>query len=513
MQSRVFFISNTGDDSNSGTSENNAWRTIQKVSSFKFKPGDIIQFRGGDLFTGNLLFNDEEGTETDPIEITSYGFGSAILQCNSDNCITIINKGGFLIHNLEIKGIYDPDIHYSKKHNKGYNGIVIFTYGKKTSPLITIKNCVLRNFKDNAISIGGDSKSKSGYSIITVVNNLIYDCGDIGIKFWGLQYNKILISGNTIYNIKGVNPHLHGFSGNGISMSHIYGAEIERNLIYNNGKYAKHSGGGIVTGESRSIIVRYNEIYGIKSNDVDGDAIDFDNGSDSCIAEYNYTHQNDGAGVLISGENKGSGSDNNIVRYNISKNDGLKNDLGAVQIYSLVGADNNRIYNNTIISTAIGKNSPACFKIQGSTTNTFFENNILITVNSALFINIDVTEQTNLIVRSNSYFHKDGIFAIIWGRKVYKSYENFIKGTGQEFFNSIETGILGNPQLKNPLTNIDTVNNAYKIDTLSSYKLYSFSPLINKGTNIQSVFLEAEKDFYGSNLTLENPPDIGAHEY
>ena len=391
----------------------------------------------------------------------------------------VINKGGFLIHNLEIKGIYDPDIHYSKKHNKGYNGIVIFTYGKKTSPLITIKNCVLRNFKDNAISIGGDSKSKSGYSIITVVNNLIYDCGDIGIKFWGLQYNKILISGNTIYNIKGVNPHLHGFSGNGISMSHIYGAEIERNLIYNNGKYAKHPGGGIVTGESRSIIVRYNEIYGIKSNDVDGDAIDFDNGSDSCIAEYNYTHQNDGAGVLISGENKGSGSDNNIVRYNISKNDGLKNDLGAVQIYSLVGA----------------------------------ENNILITVNSALFINIDVTEQTNLIVRSNSYFHKDGIFAIIWGRKVYKSYENFIKGTGQEFFNSIETGILGNPQLKNPLTNIDTVNNAYKIDTLSSYKLYSFSPLINKGTNIQSVFLEAEKDFYGSNLTLENPPDIGAHEY
>ena len=53
LQSRVFFISNTGDDSNSGTSENNAWRTIQKVSSFKFKPGDIIQFRGGDLFTGN----------------------------------------------------------------------------------------------------------------------------------------------------------------------------------------------------------------------------------------------------------------------------------------------------------------------------------------------------------------------------------------------------------------------------------------------------------------------------
>lgn len=512
-QSRTFFVSFYGNDNNSGLSESNAWQTLKKVSSFKFKSGDIIQFRGGDLFNGNLLFNNEEGTESEPIRITSYGSGKAVIQSLSNSAISILHKGGFVLDNIEFKGLYDPDKHYKKKYGDEYNGIMIFTYSKKQNPRITVKNCVIRNFRDNAISIGGDKKTKSGYSKVTLENNIIYDCGDIGIKFWGLEYNKILITGNTIFNIKGVVPHSHGFSGNGISLSHIYSADVERNLIYNNGKYAERSGGGIVTGESRSIRVRYNEIYGIKSNDVDGDAIDFDNGSDSCIAEYNYTHQNDGAGVLISGENKGSGSDNNIVRYNISKNDALRNDLGAIKIYSISGADNNRIYNNTIISTAIGKNSPSCFKIQGPTTNTFLENNILITVNSAIFINIDDSKQTNLIVRSNSFFHKDGIFAIVWGNKVFKNYAGFVETTGQEFFNSKETGILGNPQLRNPFTKNDTINNAYKIDTLSSYKLFSFSPLINKGVKVQSVFLEPEKDFYGSNLTIDNPPDIGAHEY
>jgi len=511
---RTFYVSNYGNDQNSGLSEDKAWNSLKKVSAYIFKKGDVIQFRGGDLFKGNLLFNNESGTDTEPIRITSYGLGRAVLRAEKEIGLAILHNGGFIIENIEIAGLYDPDKDYSKKYSKPYAGIQVFTYAKRKSNKIIIRDCIIRNFKNNGISLGGDKVPQYGYTNIKIENNTIYDCGDIGIMLWGLVYQDILVSGNKIFDIKGVNPHLHGFSGNGISLSHIYNAKVERNLIYNNGKYAFYSGGGIVTGESRNINVSYNEIYGIKSNNtVDGDAIDFDNGSDSCIAEYNYTHQNDGASVLISGESNGTGSDNNIVRFNISKNDGLRNNLAAIKIYSTAGAKNNRIYNNTIISTGIGKNTPVCFKIQGPTTNTTVENNIFYTVNFAMMINIDESRQNNLILRSNSYFANNTMFVVIMGKKSYKSFDEFVNATGQEKSGNDISGIFGDPKLRNPLTKRDTVNNAYKIDTLTAYKLNSFSPLINAGVKVQLNFSPAETDFYGNPLSLETPPEIGASEF
>jgi len=493
--------------------EAEAWRTVDKVSKYKFKPGDKILFRGGDIFNGNMNFDNDEGTDFDPIRITSYGVGKAILQTNSGSCISIINNGGFIIYNLEIKGLYDPDKDYSINTGKPYSGITVYSYAKKKCYNIFIIDCIIRNFRNSGISIGGDKNPEYGYTFVKAEKNSIYNCGDIGIFIWGLVYQNIQIIGNTIHNIKGLNPHPHGFSGNGISLSHIYNAVVERNLIFNNGLYAKRSGGGVVTGESKNIYVRYNEIYGIKSNDVDGDAIDFDNGSDSCIAEFNYTHQNEGAGYLISGENKGSGSDYNIIRYNISKNDGLKNDHGVIKIYSLKGADNNRIYNNTVITTSIGKNSPSCLKILGPTSNTLIENNIFISVNSAKLIDIDNSKQTNLILKSNAYFVKDGMFIAIVSNNTFRSYDEFIKITGFENYNSVHTGITENPNLKDPFTIRDTINNPYNLYTLTAYQLYSFSPLVNAGTQILDIFSKAETDFFGNKLTIENPPDIGAHEY
>ncbi|MBS1516788.1 MAG: right-handed parallel beta-helix repeat-containing protein [Bacteroidetes bacterium] len=510
--SRTFYVSNTGNDTRSGLSENEAWRSLKKVSEFKFKPGDIIQFRGGDLFRGNLLFNNEEGTDSDPILITSYGLGRAVLRADKGNCIAVLNKGGYIIENLEITGIFNPDKDYSKNFGKEYNGIAIFTYARKNSSGVTVRDCVIRNFKDNGITLGADRNTIFGYSNITAERNKIYDCGDIGIKLWGLKYQNILIKGNTIFNIKGIIPHDHGFSGNGISISNTYNASVEYNLIFNNGKYAGRSGGGIVTGESRNIIVRYNEIYGITARDVDGDAIDFDNGSDSCTAEYNYTHNNDGAGFLLSGESGNSGSDNNIIRFNISKNDGLRNNHYAIKIYSIVGADNNQIYNNTIISIADRKNVSGCFEISGPTSNTYVRNNIFYTVNSAVFINIDSSKQTNLVFNANSYFAADQKFIVKWNKNLYNSFEEYINKTGQEKLNGVVIGLNKNPMMKSPLIKKDTVNNPYRLDTLNSYKLLPGSPLINSGVKILNLFTEAEMDFYGNRLTPENPPDIGAFQ-
>jgi len=62
-----------GSDSNSGTSKTEAWKTINKVNTYSFKPGDIIYFKKGQTFNGQLVLSGINGTSDNPITFTSYG--------------------------------------------------------------------------------------------------------------------------------------------------------------------------------------------------------------------------------------------------------------------------------------------------------------------------------------------------------------------------------------------------------------------------------------------------------
>jgi hypothetical protein len=71
----------------------------------------------------------------------------------------------------------------------------------------------------------------------------------------------------------------------------------------------------------------------------------------NCLAalQYNYSHGNDGAGYLLyqfSGANPFGG---NVVRYNISENDGRRGSYSGIYAGGDVG--NTEIYNNTIYTS------------------------------------------------------------------------------------------------------------------------------------------------------------------
>ena len=51
----TYYVSNSGSDSNSGTSPTAAWRTITKANSVSLQPGDSLLFQGGETFNGNLV--------------------------------------------------------------------------------------------------------------------------------------------------------------------------------------------------------------------------------------------------------------------------------------------------------------------------------------------------------------------------------------------------------------------------------------------------------------------------
>ncbi|MDP3899911.1 MAG: Ig-like domain-containing protein [bacterium] len=64
-----------GNDSNAGTSTSQPWKTIAKVNSTTFLPGDGVLFKRGETWRGETLTVSESGTAAQPIIFGAYGSG------------------------------------------------------------------------------------------------------------------------------------------------------------------------------------------------------------------------------------------------------------------------------------------------------------------------------------------------------------------------------------------------------------------------------------------------------
>lgn len=70
-----YYISTSGSDNNDGFSSLTPFKTIDKLNTIIFKPGDSILFRRGDTFYGTLVIK-QSGTTGNPISIDAYGTGN-----------------------------------------------------------------------------------------------------------------------------------------------------------------------------------------------------------------------------------------------------------------------------------------------------------------------------------------------------------------------------------------------------------------------------------------------------
>jgi len=105
LEAADYYVSGSGDDNNSGTSSNTAWKTIAKVNSRNYAAGDRIFFAGGETFTGNLYFGPAgAGTALSPVSVTSFGSGRATLNAGNGFGIYAYDNGGFSIWNLNLVG-------------------------------------------------------------------------------------------------------------------------------------------------------------------------------------------------------------------------------------------------------------------------------------------------------------------------------------------------------------------------------------------------------------------------
>jgi len=81
----TYYVDATGgSDSNDGLSEANAWKTISKVNSSSFNPGDSILFKRGEVWREQLTIP-SSGSSGNPITFGAYGSGDNPLILGSDD--------------------------------------------------------------------------------------------------------------------------------------------------------------------------------------------------------------------------------------------------------------------------------------------------------------------------------------------------------------------------------------------------------------------------------------------
>jgi hypothetical protein len=474
--SAVYYVDSvSGNDNNNGISPNTAWKSLDKVNSLVFKPGDSILFKANCSWTGKL---EPKGSGNNSKQITVSMYGYETISKYSRNKPHIEGNGIYatvLIKDVEYWTVSNLDVTNSTNTTdiQIRNGILVLAKPIGITHRIIIQNCEVHNvdgdcrrkigmYKNSGIRVSfpGTSSSENRYDEVLIQRNFVHDVATSGIYVVSeadahleIFYTNVKVANNTIIRT----------GADGAIISHCINPVIEYNQILDAGYNGNYESTNYIAGlwgdnNNGEILFQYNEVARTRKFNGDGQAFDTDWGTGgTSIFQYNYTHENDGGFFLNCAElSQNPDYIKTILRYNISVNDEQ----------SMVWRDNEtlvEVYNNVFYKTS-GNLDPGNCK---------------------------------------SYKYWNNIFYFIavpnWGLCEYANncYYPIAKN------NSDAKGISENPIFVNAGFMGDGKKNA------NYYKLQANSPCINKGIPIPN---NGSKDFWGNTL-YKGLPDIGAMEF
>ena len=436
ISGEVYYVdSQTGNDNGDGNSPESAWQTIDKVNSVTFKPGDRIFFKAGSIWDNAVLQPKGSGVKGAPIIIDAYGDFSdennkPRINANHRRVngihVSNVNYGGvsaglilkntsyWEINNLQITN--DGIIPYSQRHD--VMGVFLNSENYGVMEHIYIRNLYIHDIyglvgKDHhcgkgifALSSGSEqfrnnpSDTPSNFNNLRIENNHLERVMRNGISTFASSFYNRIWSKNNINKIpaptdlyaipyRSTNVMIRGnllecIGGDGIIAGATNGALLEHNILRGGEMYDKNApSAGIWTYDSDNCVIQYNEVSGMMGT-CDGQAFDIDYYTTNTLIQYNYSHDNAGGFILLCSPGF-SVSSTNVIRYNISQNDGSAygwnwKDTGRT-FHHNGGNSDTHIYNNTFY---IGENQRG-YKVVatdqwegGRPTNITFENNIFI---------------------------------------------------------------------------------------------------------------------------------------
>lgn len=484
-----YYIDNlNGNDSNSGQSVDEAWKSLTKVNAKTFQPGDSILFKSDGVWVGRL-YPRGSGTAGKPIVIDKYGHGGRPLfdgdGMTGTGVVYLYNQAYWEINNLEITNdaVAEGDRRGVRiEINEGV-GVVNHIYLRNLH-IHHIKGRVgqERSHKRTAgvgFAVVSAKNIETRFNDIRVENCLIHDCQNQGIitecvggdgfqpgtPEWNrMRITNAVIRNNTIYNI----------SKNAMIIRLFDGGVVEYNVCYNTANGI--TGNTMFTCACDGTIFQYNEGYLNNSPDADGSMYDADLRSPNTIWQYSYSHDN-AHGLFW---NCTVQEDANLIcRYNISQNDKgilfcINYPVTSIHIY------NNTVYIPSHLSPVIISERGNGNKTDNPNTRTYnFRNNIIYNLSSTATYDWKNT-------RYNRTFEANCFYGV--------------HPSGEP---ADSKKITTNPLL------FDPGSGGIGVNSVNGYQLQPNSPCIDAGVIIPD---NGGRDYWGNTL-YNGKPDIGAHEY
>ena len=515
----AYFVSSAeGNDSNSGTEQGKPWKTLEKVNSTVFVPGDTILFQSGSAFSGQLRVS-SSGTAEAPIRFSRYGQGDRPVINGADapggaweSAVLISNQSFIEMHGLEITN--DRRISRSGADDKVGYGIFVWNNGDAVMEHLQFRDLVIRevyaisteDVEFNALRVAGiyfrSERNREAGREKHIRDVLVDSCyitrtgkfgiwsqhagGDPGIGNDSLNRNMNLVFRNN---------HTFETGGSGITPGRSYNCLVENNTFEYPGsdadpRMAKRGSGAWFFG-CRNVIAQYNTSLHVRGP-ADSYSMHIDYGNRNVILQYNYSEDSEGGFVEILGANV-----NSVYRFNVSVNDGIRDNKGNSIWISTYAGDNNRVasdsnyvYNNTIYVDRA--QTPDIF-IDGK--NTFIYNNIFATSGAGTIgETVDVTTAP--------------------GGTLQMSGNLFFGNVNQEFTSLDNAPLFGDPLFAGPGT-----------ATPEAFQLGEESPALGSGITFseplfpmagKGIFSQVQPvpdtDMFGNAVDLSGtPPNIGAY--
>ena len=512
-----------GNDDWDGLSPSTPWQSLGKVNGTTFSPGDEILLKAGSVWQGGdgLLYPKGSGADGSPILIDMYGTGPKPL-VNADKTYNLVMgdenvSASVFLYNQEYWEISNLDVMNGQSGGEKQNDTHgVYITAEETGQVhdhiylldLDIHDVNARvgrgtgrdKGKNNGgicFDVFGDGVAGTKFNDILVEGCYIYNCGATGIKTWSDQHNWRCHDPTTYgTNFAFRNNVLDHIDGDGICAAMTEDTLIEYNVASWTHMKLGDPYVAIWNYESYDTVMQYNEAYNTQDT-TDGQGFDIDDYTLRTIVQYNYSHDNVGGFMLIicipSERGKCATCDNNVVRYNISQDDGE-------EIVKFAGEPHHTDFYNNVFYHSGDPSAPPYTKVfrLSKSFYTHAYNNIFETWGGGDWLQPDFENDPDF--RRN----------IIYGNADYSKwvsvYPDNLWGVDPKFQNP-GTGGIGR-------------------DTCGGYMLQAGSPAIDYGIWSDDPVLMAlpdhpgpigadhgTQDYFGNSLPYPSgTPDSGAHE-
>jgi hypothetical protein len=478
-----------GNDAHSGTSPNRAWKTIDRANRASLQSGDRILFAGDQRFEGCLrLTAEKSGEKGKPIVVSSFGHGRPTVVAGTGDGIVLAACAYVAVRNIDVVGC-------GRKNGSDGAGIRL-----ERTRGVEIADVDASGFRLAGVSTAGDVDTR-------IIRVHAHDNGAAGIVTYGghdgIPRSRNLYIGDCRANNNPGDPkNLDNHSGNGIVVGGLDGGTIEYCEASNNGWDMPRVGNGPVGiwgWNCDRLVIQHCISHHNKSPGADGGGFDLDGGVTNSVMQYNLSYDNVGCGYLLCQYGGAPPWKNNVVRYNISVNDGSKNFQAGIGLWlGDKGISDALIYNNTIVNPnhAIGS--------IGDLPGFLYRNNIFVVGGSVL-----EGDFTHSRFERNLYWQtRQGRF---WkdGNRTSPTLGAWSTATGQETAGGRITALATDPLLRLPPDTSALPTEPRKLAQMMFYRVRAGSPCLQAGIPIAE---SGGRDLFGRPVPAKGHPSLGAHE-